>query len=266
MKRLHYIAGLPRSCSTLLCNLLAQNPDYHVSGTSGLVELVHHSRRVLSAAPEFRAMDPAAAERLVLGYMSGGLAAAYAALTDRPVVFDKGRGWLGNLDLLFRLQPEAKVLVPVRDMRGVVASMERIHRRHPAHADGSDGNPLALTTTEKRAQAWLSSPALGLHIERIWEAAQRFRGKLYFVQASRLTGEPLAELERIYRYLGEAWFEGHDPANVLQYTNEHDGVWWPYGQHQIRPQVAPAPEDWCEVLGKPLSDSIKQKFDWITEL
>jgi len=40
MKEIYFINGMPRSGSTLLCNILAQNPEFHVTPTSGLSELV----------------------------------------------------------------------------------------------------------------------------------------------------------------------------------------------------------------------------------
>ena len=39
-RAIHLVAGLPRSGSTLLMNLLGQNPAIHVTPTSGLVDLV----------------------------------------------------------------------------------------------------------------------------------------------------------------------------------------------------------------------------------
>jgi len=38
-KTVHFVSGLPRSCSTLLCNLLAQNPRVHATPTSPLHEI-----------------------------------------------------------------------------------------------------------------------------------------------------------------------------------------------------------------------------------
>ena len=39
-KPLQFVSGLPRSGSTLLMNLLGQNPAHHVTPTSGLIHLM----------------------------------------------------------------------------------------------------------------------------------------------------------------------------------------------------------------------------------
>ncbi len=40
MKTIHFVAGLPRSGSTLLCNILNQNPKFHATATSGILDIV----------------------------------------------------------------------------------------------------------------------------------------------------------------------------------------------------------------------------------
>jgi hypothetical protein len=71
-------------------------------------------------------------------------------------------------------------------------------------------------------------------------------------------------MKKIWNYLGED-FSNHDFNNVEQYTQEVD-VGWPYGDHTIRGKVEPLPKDWNVVLGKPISDTLQQKFDWINNL
>lgn len=265
MKTVHFISGPPRSGSTLLCNLLAQNPRFHSTASSGLIDLIYPARKNLTDGGEFKAMDPKDAENMFLNWARGGIIHAYDELTDRPVVFDKGRSWNGYLDLLFQMFPEAKVIVPVRDIRGVLASMEKKFRKHPAYFSSEEYPATNFTTVEKRCQAWLSSPKLGITIERLSEALSRFGDRLCFVNAKRLTTNPQQELNKIYKYLGEEPFV-HDFNNVGQYTNEHDGVHWPYGDHEIRSKVTPIPEDWEAVLGEKLAEAINQKFNWIKKL
>ena len=46
MARFHFISGLPRSGSTLLQNILSQNPRFYCSPTSGLFDLLYNARDV----------------------------------------------------------------------------------------------------------------------------------------------------------------------------------------------------------------------------
>jgi len=265
MKKIHFISGPPRSCSTLLCNLLAQNPKFHSTGSSGLVDLIYPARKNFSEGGEFKAMKPADAENMFLDWARGGIQHAFDSLTDRPVVFDKGRSWNGYLDMLFQLFPEARVIIPVRDVRGILSSMEKMRRKHPAYFNAEENPATQFTTIEKRVQSWLASPKVGIAIERLAETALRFSDKVHFVHAEKLTSDPIAELKKIHAYIGEDWFE-YDPNNVEQYTHEWDGQWWPYGDHTIRGKIEPLKPDWHDVLGKQLSEALNNKFNWINNL
>jgi sulfotransferase len=263
-KKIHFVSGLPRACSTLLCNLLAQNPEVHATPTSPLHEIGYIARKVFQTE-EAKAIGGDNMEKMYYDYVRGGCSSAFDSLTDRPVVADKCRSYIGHLDQLFKVWPDAKVLVPVRDIRGIVCSMEKKHQQHPSPFVGfEEQNPQSFTTVEKRAQGWLSTPPVGIAIERLHEAHKRFGDKLMYVHAEELTKNPKETKKAVWDYLGEE-FDGHDFNNVQQYTKEVD-VGFPYGDHTIRPTVKPLEEEWLTLLGKPLSDALRQKFGWINNL
>ena len=264
MKTIHFTSGLPRACSTLLQCVLAQNPRVHATPTSPLHEIGYIARDVFHTE-EAKAITGPAMEQMYFNYVRGGCQAAFDGITDRPVVVDKCRSYIGHLDQLFKVFPDAKVLVPVRDIRGILCSLEKIRRKHPSPFIAVEKqNPANFTTAEKRAQAWLQTPPLGIAVERLHDAASRFRDRLCFVHAEELTSQPHETMRKIWEYLGED-FDGHDFQNVAQYTTEVD-VGWPYGDHIIRPDVKPLPREWNDILGRPLSEALHQKFDWINGL
>jgi len=264
-KKIHFVSGLPRACSTLIMNLLAQNPRVHSTGTSPLHEIGYIARKVFQTE-EAKAVTGPVMEQMFYSYVKGGCESAFDNLTDRPVVADKCRSYIGHLDQLFHIWPDAKVLVPVRDIRGILCSLEKLHAKHPAPFVGfEEANPANFTTVEKRAQGWLSQPPVGIAVERLFEAAKKFGNRLCFVNADELTSKPDDVMRRIWRYLGEEPFTGHDFNNVCQYTTEVE-VGWPYGEHTIRPQIRPLEPDWHEILGRQFSDVLDQKFGWLKSL
>src|SRR5262245_36279277 len=97
-KRFHFIAGLPRSGSTLLANILAQNPRFHATGTSGVLEVLFNVRNCWEGLGEFQAM-PAEAGSAAKVRVLRGILESFHADTDRPVVFDKSRSWLAYLEM-----------------------------------------------------------------------------------------------------------------------------------------------------------------------
>ena len=263
-KKIYFVSGLPRSCSTLLCNLLAQNPRVHATPTSPLHEIGYIARQVFQTE-EAKSMDMKVLEEMYVNYVRAGCGHAFDTVTDRPVVADKCRSWIGHLDQLFKVWPDARVLVPVRDIRGVISSMEKKFRSHPCPMNGAEKqNAQNWTTLEKRVHSWLASPPVGIAIERLHEAVSRFKDRLHFVHAEDLTVNPENTMLKVWEYLGEEPFM-HDFSNVEQYTTEND-IGFPYGDHVIRKEVKPLKKDWHEVLGRTLSEAINQKFNWINEL
>lgn len=245
-------------------NLLAQNPRVHSTPTSALHEIGYIARQVFQTE-EAKATDmKEVLEPMFLDYVKHGCENAFNSITDRPVVVDKCRSWVGHLDQLFKVWPDAKVIVPVRDVRGILSSMEKKRRQHPEVFNGIEQqNPAQWTTIEKRVNGWLASSPIGIAIERLHEAL-RFKDRIHFVHAEDLASDPQGTMTKVWAYLGEEPFI-HNTQNVEQYTKEND-VGFPYGDHVIRPEVKPLIKDWYETLGRNLSDQVDQKFNWINEL
>jgi len=264
MKKIHYTSGLPRACSSLLQNLLAQNPQVHASATSGVHEIGYIARGFFETEEFKTFLKPADGERQYFDFVRAGISGAYDSATDRPIVVDKCRSWVGHLDQLYKIFPDAKVIVPVRDVRGILCSLEKKRRDHPSRMTGIEkANPQNWTTVEKRAQAWLSMPPLSIALERIHDA-RRFWDRLHFVHAEDLTTNPKETMQRVWDYLGLT-FDNHDFQNVSQYTTEHE-LGWPFGDHTIRKEVRPLVPEWHDILGRQFSEAINQKFGWINTL
>lgn len=250
---LHFISGLPRAGSTLLCNILAQNPRFHATATSGILEMLFQVRNGWDRVVEFRAMpdaDSMAAKRRVLT----GMLTGFFANVDRPVVFDKSRGWLAHLEMaeaLLGYRP--KVLVPVRDLRDVLSSFERLWRQTAAMGQTTDeaANYQGYQLLENRLDMWAGNGGpVGMAFNRIRDAVDRGWGpQMHFVRYEMLTAKPAETMAGVYKFLGEPVFP-HDFDRVEQVTAEDDRVHGFVGLHTIRAQVRPQAPSWPGVLGK----------------
>ena len=110
-KTYHFVSGMPRAGSTLLMNILGQNPRFHVTATSGIVDVISAIRNGWDKVQEFQAVRD---EEGKLRVMRGILESFYANV-EKPVLFDKSRGWLPVLEMAeAMLGHPVKVLVPVR--------------------------------------------------------------------------------------------------------------------------------------------------------
>ena len=264
-KTLHYTSGLPRACSTLLQNLIAQNPEVHATGTSGVHEIMYLAKAFFKTE-EFRTIpQPKDGEALFLDFMRGGISSAFDNATDRPIVVDKCRSWIGSINLLFQINPDAKVLIPVRDIRGILSSLEKKFQQHPGfQLEMTQQDTAQIQTVEGRVRFWLDRPPVGIAIQRLHEVARLHKDKVHFVHAEDLTSDPQGTMDKVWKYLGMEPF-AHNPMNVEQYTQEHE-LGWPYGDHTIQPVVKPLKPDWHDTLGRSISETIAQKFSWVNDL
>ena len=264
-KTIHYTSGLPRACSTLLQNLLAQNPQVHATATSGVHEIMYLAKAFFKTE-EFRSIpEPATGENLFMDFMRAGITHAFDSITERPVVVDKCRSWIASANLLFKAFPDAKLLVPVRDIRGILSSMEKKYQQHPEfQLEMTQADTAKIQTVEGRVQFWLASAPVGIAIQRLHEVARLHKDKVHFVHAEDLTSDPQGTMDKVWKYLDMEPF-AHNPMNVEQYTQEHE-LGWPYGDHQINPVIKPLNPDWHDTLGRSLSETIAQKFSWVNDL
>lgn len=252
MRTLHLIAGLPRSGSTLLCNLLAQNPRFHATATSGLLELLFLIRNHWDGFAEMQAM-PAEKSEAKKRQVLGGVVHGYFAEIEQPVIFDKARGWLAHLELIeWVLGQEVRVLVPVRDLRDVLSSFELLWRKTSASRQmrQEHAHYLQMQSVEGRCALWArEDQPVGLAYNRIKDALQRGYGsRLHFVRYERLTRHPEAVLQEIYDFLQEPHCP-HNPQHVEQVTQENDLVYGLPALHTIRPRIEPQAPHWPTVLG-----------------
>jgi len=261
---IHFISGLPRSGSTLLCNILAQNPDIHTTPTSACHEALFVLRNSWGEWIEHNAAKSLADEANLQRVLNATLNAYHD--TDRPVIIDKGRGWLSLLELAeFALGRKAKVIVPVRGIPQILASFEKLHRK-TAHAKRDQGDYFQAQTVEGRTQFLLDgSQVLGLAYNRLRDALARgLSDRLHLVEFDDLTHDPEATLKGIYEFLELPAFD-HDFANVEQYTFEDDSV---HGLplHSIRKEVKPIKDDSHTVLGAALCKQYNGTEFWRTTL
>ena len=270
MKQINVIAGLPRSGSTLLCNILAQNPRFHTTATSGVLEILFTARNRFWEVSSFKAMEEKELDAKIGGTLRGMLYGYYADI-DRPVVFDKSRGWEGYFEMLANiLQRQPKALIPVRDIRDVLASLEKLTRKTCTTRQHPDEKafPFRTKTIQGRCELWLGNEGgiVGMPINMIRDAVVRgWRKSMHFVDYDRLTRKPKDVMKEVYEFLDEPVYE-HDFNNVEQVTYENDLVHVFKDLHKIRQKVEPQEPQWPSVLPKALADQYAAEAKFWQEL
>jgi sulfotransferase len=261
---LFFQSSLPRAGSTLLQNILAQNPAFYATPTSGALELIFGARQAYTIGPEFRAQDAEMMRKAFLAFCREGMYGYFRALTDKPYIIDKSRGWGVHFDLLSAvIEHEPKIICMVRDLRQILASMEKKFRETPERHRGIEHHStLQGTTTLKRVVAGLQSAPVGLALDRLAEIHQRgWNRKMLFTRYEDLTTRPVQTLQTIYSYLGVAPFT-HDFDRIEQVTHEDDEVYGTPGLHAIREKVQRLPDDYVTVLGRDAVRFVEETYGW----
>jgi sulfotransferase len=254
------VTGLPRSGSTLLCQLLAQHPGIHCDGhSSPLCNMLLGIRRMISNDTFFLAQldhtfDSSYAQ--LSGAMRGFLRGWYQACSKTALV-DKNRAWLHAIELLLHIEPNARLLVCVRELGQIYGSIEAQHQR-TILLDFIDqladfdrlGRADALFATDRS----IGAPLVSLHA--VTDLPKRVHEHLYFVRFEDLMAAPTACMSRIFAWLGLApcaidperlaiGVRESDSHYRMKYTHQQTERIMTPKQHEIPPRIQAQIETAC---------------------
>ena len=262
IEKIFYQSSLPRAGSTLLQNVLMQNPEIYSTPTDGVLNLILASRASFNTSPEFKAQDSSQMEKAFIKFCQGGIHAFYGSLTNRKYVISKNRAFNVMYDLMNLITPRPKMICMVRDLREVIGSMEGNYRKNPTYHDHMvDFAKLQGTTTLKRADLWLQNNPVGSALERIKETAIINPKDILFIKFEHFCRHPNSTMKSVYEYLEIPSFE-HDFENIHQLTKEDDKWHGIYGDHQIRKKLTEVEPKAEIILGKEVCDYIYNNNKW----
>lgn len=127
-KTYHFMAGLPRSGSTVLSAILNQNPNVYSSPQTDLIGLLYNLETSIPTYESYKA------GLLHKGFASvmHKMADTFYGHIDKPVIIDKNRGWGTpyNWDNLSGyVSAEGKVILTMRPILEVLASFVKVSRQ-----------------------------------------------------------------------------------------------------------------------------------------
>lgn len=268
VEKIFFQSSLPRSGSTLLQNVLGQNPDFYVTPTSGLLELWYGARANYTNSPEFKAQDKTLMKKAFLAFCRDGMFAYFNAITDKKYVVDKSRGHGIHYDFINMFYPQPKIICMVRDLRDVYASMEKNFRANPDLANPIlDYQKMQGTTTAKRIDIWAQGVPVGIAIERLSEIFRKgINRNMLFIRFEDFCTNPESEMIRIYEYLELPYYK-HDFDNVEQITKEDDDIYGISGLHTIKKKITLPRSEAKQILGTDICNWIynNPSYQWFFE-
>lgn len=264
MKTIFYQSSMPRSGSTLLQNIIGQNPKFFVTPTSGAVDLILGSRIGYNKNQEAKSGNQKDWKNGFTNYCRYGLEGYFTHFTDKPYILDKSRAWKAHFGLLKMIYSNPKMIVMVRDLRDIIASMENKFRLNPDKGIEMVNNEAQTGITPfQRAGIWLQSHPISLSLLRLQNLLMDYENvkDVLFIRYEDLCQNPNKTLEDIYNYLQVEQFK-HNFSNINQITHEDDTVHGIYGDHIIRPILEKSKLNAIDLLGRSTCDLIKNDFKW----
>jgi sulfotransferase len=241
-KKIIYVTGLPRSGSTLLCQLLGIHSHIYSTGhSSPLSQTLNQLRHNLSdnefLLSQLDGDFDLAYQRLLNAYR--GFIQGWFTETKKPWVVDKNRGWLNQLETVHLLDPDCKMLVCVREPTQIYGSIEAQHQKtllldFPDH--------LASLSRHARAdKLFADDGVIGAPlkaIEATQDISESLQKRLYYVVFEHLIQDPIAVMQDIYRWLNIP-AENFNPQCLPVKAPESDSHYRFKYSHQTRERISP---------------------------
>lgn len=237
-----YLAGTPRSGSTLLANVLSQHPDISVTGTSALYACVNSLADALSDSP-----DVVSEMQNVEGSYDRYVASVKAFMDrwhdghDGRMVIDKQRAWPNRWALLNQVDSESRLICCVRDPREIVASFERQERRTAMF-----NSPVHQQVTEYASRIMSPEGMVGGPIKLIEDLLTR-RVPVLWVRYEQFVTSAQAVLASLVDELGLEPFP-FDLDNIENVATDCDAIYRDKYPHIGAGALKPVAGSWRDVF------------------
>jgi sulfotransferase len=267
-KTYYFMAGLPRSGSTLLSSILNQNPRFYSGPSSPVVGLMVTLENTLNTDELFRAYP----KNEQAAQMISSVIRHYYSDVEKPVVFDKNRSWVNHIHYIsgyFDIKP--KIICPVRNLDEVLASFIAMHKRNPYEVDGRINfidEMLVKTniplTDDNRCQLLASSDGIvGQSYNGIKQALlQGHQDSIHFVEYDDLVSDPHETMKKLYDFLEEEQFS-HDFENLENGNQQEDASVYGFADmHDVRKQLGKTSPDPKEILSDSILEACRNAEFW----
>jgi sulfotransferase len=223
VKTFNFLAGLPRSGSTVLSALLNQHPSVHASGTSGMGELMFNTLQAWkNSSAEQAAPQPEQIKAVLRGIMD----TKYSNV-DKPVVIDKARNWAeaSTIAVLKELLPyKPKIIATVRNIDECAASFVRVAKPN-------------------NVEDFLRNDGLIGHLKESYTVLhsgfQYDKSCFLFVEYEDMMADARKQMARIHEFLEISDFD-YDYDHLDEYAPKErdEEIWGVLGLHTVAPKLA----------------------------
>ena len=270
MQQLHYCLGLPRTCSSVIMNILNENPRIFTTGTCCMPYLIDACQERSGDVSEFIALDKDVLNNSYINFLRQGMRGWFEAMTDKPIVFSKSRIWSEWLPHTFAINPNSKYLVILRDLRDIMCSFESLVWKYPNINYGTRENPFHQLSFEKRMEMYCmdTQSLLGRPYQllpHLMEVVNKNLNNFFILRHEDFNEKPREIMQHIYQWLGEPNFE-HDFDNIPKPDYyEHDTVYRALVSHKTGTKLKKLEPRWPKVMTEKQSKVVIENNRWYYE-
>lgn len=225
MRTIVFVAGLPRSGSTLLISILKQNPNLHVKGSSSLAHLLFRLFQTMTEKEMAESLLRTGDSRLLERILKIAADSYYFDAPTNSVVVDKSRGWTFDpLRLKNYITSSPRTFVLLRGIPDIVRSFVRVQKSeqtpYPEIAH------LAQDSYLMQAIRWVA------------ESLKENDDDYLFATYDQFIEQPSYVLDRLYDFWRLSRFQ-HNLNEITDYNldAEIDKRINSDGLHRIRPNI-----------------------------
>jgi sulfotransferase len=245
MRQFYFMAGLPRSGSTLISSILNQNPDIHASANSPMCGMMFNLERSLLASEQYNAYPK---PQVMAATISGVLENYYSDIKE-SIVIDKSREWSiqEHFGVLLRNLPyKPKVILPVRDITDILASFINLVNQNPnkpsfidqeiqARQEFNFYRPIDDIRCDHlmRPKGLIDNALYGVAYAMLEENREYF----HLVEYEDLITNTKSTIDGIYDFFAIEKFE-HDFSNIKNTVKEDDTTYGLAGMHEVRSEIS----------------------------
>ena len=227
-KTYHFMAGLPRSGSTVLTALLNQHPDVYASPQTDLLGMLYELNNSIPNYESYRAGLIHPGYKNVMTNISKN----FYSHIEKPVIIDKNRGWGTpyNWDNLSGLvNAEGKVILVMRPILEVLASFVKVFDKTEAELDYAPylNKDLWVASYRGKTEAqieFLMQPngEMDRAVFSIANLLKNHRDRVLPVWFDDILQDPQGTMNNIYDFLG---LDKHmHNFNLIEESDAHDDV------------------------------------------
>lgn len=253
-KQFYFMAGLPRSGGTLLSSILNQNPDIYVSPQSTLPNIL------AAAYNQYQSEENKDYDQFknIYNVMETIIPTFYSSNSEKYII-DRNFCWLEAhpyVILEYHLKNKIKVVCPVRDILGILASWNRLCEKDKNNRydkeilkNYKDKRQMA----DRRADHFfnLGGNEFGLmdsleNLKRV--LYPEFKDNIMLVEYDNLTLKTEDTINDIYNFLGIEKFS-HNYSQIST-SNQYTDHWGIKDHHKVKPTIQREEYDYSKIFSK----------------